>query len=158
MARDEVSNLVTCLSKHLTTTCSVFTYTTWLLLLQQASFVLEYFVEKELRIARAHAYDATVASRGKGPEFWQPYVEEWAIPPIDRSKRSLLRQGFLQQSRNPIVRILISKCRSTPMPFACLCSLTSTTVLLMPLNFIPFLGLIVSAGLSSMWAEFAGAY
>ncbi|KAL7006823.1 hypothetical protein EMMF5_003709 [Cystobasidiomycetes sp. EMM_F5] len=111
---------------------NVFTYTTWLLLLQQASFVLEYFVEKELRIARAHAYDATVASRGKGPEFWQPYVEEWAIPPIDRSKRSLLRQGFLQQSRNPIVRILISK------------------FLLMPLNFIPFLGLIVSAGLSSI--------
>jgi len=27
-------------------------------------------------------WDQTVASRGKGPDFWQPYVEEWNFPPV----------------------------------------------------------------------------
>lgn len=29
----------------------------------------------------------TVASRGKGPDFWQSYVEEWENPPkIEKTK------------------------------------------------------------------------
>jgi muconolactone delta-isomerase len=46
-----------------------------------------------MRIARQHAWAQTVASRGKGPEFWQPYVEEWAHPPIvDVSNRGALQK------------------------------------------------------------------
>jgi hypothetical protein len=34
-----------------------------------------------MRVARERIYAQTVASRGKGPDFWGPYVEEWADPP-----------------------------------------------------------------------------
>lgn len=44
--------------------------------------ILNFFLFRNMRLARYRAYDQTVASRGKGPEFWQPYVEEWDNPPI----------------------------------------------------------------------------
>ena len=100
-----------CLIRSTDVIASVFTYTLWLLLLQQASMVLEYFVESELRLARTHAYEATVKSRGKDATFWQPYVEEWQEPPIQRAKRSMQRKGFLAYANNRILRILINKSR-----------------------------------------------
>ncbi|KAF8955802.1 hypothetical protein BDZ97DRAFT_1907457 [Flammula alnicola] len=36
--------------------------------------------QQNIRIARDRAWDQTVASRGKGPDFWQPYVEERKNP------------------------------------------------------------------------------
>lgn len=47
----------------------------------QLTFILKFFLSRNLRIARERAWDHTVASRGKGPSFWQPYVEEWDVPP-----------------------------------------------------------------------------
>jgi hypothetical protein len=36
-----------------------------------------------------------VASRGKGPEFWQPYVEEWQIPPSpDSNSHEFINKWF----------------------------------------------------------------
>ncbi|KAL1405979.1 hypothetical protein Q8F55_007662 [Vanrija albida] len=57
-------------------------YTHILLLLPQLGAILRFFVLKNLRIARARAFNLTVASRGKPAEFWGlGYVEEWAEPP-----------------------------------------------------------------------------
>lgn len=89
---------------------SIFTYATWLLVLQQASFILETFIYKELKQARIHAYDALIESRGKGPDFWIPYQEEWKEPPIERAQRSLERVPFLMKANNRWVRMAISKC------------------------------------------------
>jgi hypothetical protein len=58
----------------------------------QATLILRYFLSQDIRIARERAWDYTVASRGKGPEFWQPYVEEWDSPPqVDESRMGRLR-------------------------------------------------------------------
>ena len=47
----------------------------------QVTHILRFFLSRNIRIARDRAWDQTVASRGKGPDFWQPYVEEWQNPP-----------------------------------------------------------------------------
>ncbi|THH28668.1 hypothetical protein EUX98_g5513 [Antrodiella citrinella] len=43
--------------------------------------ILTFFLSRNLRIARDRAWDQTLQSRGKGPAFWKPYVEEWDHPP-----------------------------------------------------------------------------
>jgi len=40
-------------------------------------------------------------------EFWQPYVEEWKVPPFDRAKRSAERQSFYKKLASPIFRMLV---------------------------------------------------
>ena len=53
----------------------------------QVTYILRFFLSRNLRIARDRAWAQTVASRGKGPDFWQPYVEEWQNPPSIRSNQ-----------------------------------------------------------------------
>jgi hypothetical protein len=52
-----------------------------LIVSSQVTYILRFFLSRNIRIARDRAWAQTVASRGKGPEFWQPYVEEWQNPP-----------------------------------------------------------------------------
>jgi hypothetical protein len=47
----------------------------------QVTAILRFFLSRNIRIARDRVWAQTVASRGKGPKFWQPYVEEWDNPP-----------------------------------------------------------------------------
>lgn len=47
----------------------------------QVTHILRFFLRRNIVITRDRAWDQTVASRGKGPDFWQPYVEEWEHPP-----------------------------------------------------------------------------
>lgn len=54
---------------------------TILFVANQVTAMLKFFLSKNIHIARERAWDQTVRSRGKGPEFWCPYVEEWAVPP-----------------------------------------------------------------------------
>lgn len=54
---------------------------TIMILGSQVTYILRFFLSRNIRIARDRAWDQTVASRGKGPDFWQPYVEEWETPP-----------------------------------------------------------------------------
>lgn len=98
---------------------SLFTYATWLLVLQQVSFILETFIFKELKQARTHAYEALIESRGKGQDFWISYQEEWKRPPIERAQRSMERVPFLMKANNRWFRMALSKCRSdfTIFPF-----------------------------------------
>jgi hypothetical protein len=64
----------------------------------QVEMILIFFLSRNLRIARERAWDQTVKSRGKGPQFWGPYVEEWRVPPqVDEGRRwwyKWVRSGF----------------------------------------------------------------
>ncbi|KZO91221.1 hypothetical protein CALVIDRAFT_505877 [Calocera viscosa TUFC12733] len=60
---------------------SPVTWATLLVLSTQSDFILHFFLSKNLRIARARAYDLTLLSRNKPAEFWGTYVEEWKEPP-----------------------------------------------------------------------------
>ncbi|KAF8263792.1 hypothetical protein EI94DRAFT_1739992 [Lactarius quietus] len=62
-----------------------FDIPTWaaiVFLSSQLTFILKFVLSRNLRAAREHAWDRTIASRGKGLAFWQPYVEEWDVPPV----------------------------------------------------------------------------
>jgi hypothetical protein len=48
--------------------------------------MMRFFMGKNLRIARDRAWNLTLASRGKDPSFWGPYVEEWQKPPAVRAE------------------------------------------------------------------------
>lgn len=68
--------------------------------------MLTFFLSRNIRIARQRAWDQTVASRGKGPDFWQPYVEEWDVPPVvdaDFSSRVMNKFGLF------FVSVLVKK-------------------------------------------------
>jgi len=100
---------------------TVTTYAAVLILANQVTLILKFFLSKNIRIARDRAWDQTVLSRGKGPAFWQPYVEEWAVPPL-LTKRSWERWVGGYFGRFVIMRGL-----------------------LLPLNFYPFVGIAVGA-------------
>ena len=58
------------------------TDTTVLFILPQLTSLIHYFVKRNLRLARARAWDLTVQSRNKPDEFWSKgYIEEWDQPP-----------------------------------------------------------------------------
>ncbi|KAL4248392.1 EI24 domain-containing protein [Abortiporus biennis] len=58
------------------------TYATLVFLSTQFSAILTFFLSHNIRIARDRVYEQTIQSRGKGPDFWKPYVEEWDNPPV----------------------------------------------------------------------------
>lgn len=61
----------------------------------QLTTILRFFLSKNIRIARDRAWQHTVASRGKTPDWFQPYVEEWDRPPSvgeDEVKGSLMER------------------------------------------------------------------
>ena len=89
-------NLSTCSFAPLNfsvTSFHTFTDAAVLLLGAQVTFILHYFLAHNIRIARDRAWAQTLTSRGKGPEFWGPYVEEWDVPPSvdlgDKKKQGL---------------------------------------------------------------------
>ncbi|KAI9566343.1 hypothetical protein HD554DRAFT_2025659 [Boletus coccyginus] len=108
---------------------NVSTYMAILLLGTQVTFIITFFLSRNIRIARQRAWDQTVASRGKGPDFWQPYVEEWDVPPI-------VDEGFGSRVSSTMsiwaVGVVVKK------------------VLLFPLSLYPFVGTLVAAGLKAM--------
>lgn len=93
---------------------------------------MNYFLKKKLKVARARVYEATVISRGKDASFWQPYVEEWAEPPIARAKRASEKAEWYEKLTSPLVKMVFLR------------------VVLLPLIFIPFLTMIVNAALQSL--------
>ncbi|KAJ7169123.1 hypothetical protein C8R43DRAFT_982387 [Mycena crocata] len=104
---------------------NVHTYAAVLLLGSQITYILRFFLSRNIRIARERAWDQTVASRGKSPHFWHPYVEEWTVPPrvvVDTWSNRLEKQWV------GALAVLIIK-----------------RVLLLPFNFYPGVGIIVSA-------------
>lgn len=54
----------------------------------QVTTIMRFFLRRNMAIARDRAWTYTVESRGKGPDFWQPYIEEWDQPPPITSETS----------------------------------------------------------------------
>ena len=80
-----------------------------LLVSSQITNIIEFFVSRNIRIARDRAWDQTVISRGKGPEFWQPYVEEWSHPPtVTTSKWDSWLSGWFG-------RVIVRRAVSVPL-------------------------------------------
>ncbi|KAG6827571.1 hypothetical protein H0H92_011264 [Tricholoma furcatifolium] len=102
-----------------------------LLVGSQVTNIIRFFLARNLNIARARVWDQTVASRGKGPDFWQPYVEEWDNPPVVSSEpvwETGIKRWFGEAAGLFIVR----------------------RVILLPFNFYPFVGILISAYFKSL--------
>lgn len=76
-------------ASHHSTRCNLYQLThcfltdaAVLLVGTQVTYILKFFLARNIRIARERAWAQTMTSRGKGPDFWQPYVEEWDVPPV----------------------------------------------------------------------------
>ncbi|KAF9225138.1 hypothetical protein BS17DRAFT_700116 [Gyrodon lividus] len=104
-------------------------YVTVLFLGAQVTSIITFFLSRNIRIARQRAWDQTVASRGKGPDFWKPYVEEWDVPPV-------VNEGLCARLSKVmeiwIVGTVIKK------------------VLLLPLALYPFVGTFVAASFKAV--------
>lgn len=73
----------------------------------QVTLILSFFLYRNIRIARDRAWAQTVASRGKGPEFWKGYVEEWESPPfVDESAQGIILKAF----ESSMGRFILKKC------------------------------------------------
>lgn len=91
-----------------------FDIPTWaavVFLSSQLTFILKFFLSRNLRIARERAWDQTIASRGKGPAFWQPYVEEWDIPPVV----DVGEWAGLEVARSQVLKFVVKNIIQIPM-------------------------------------------
>jgi len=100
----------------------VHIYATVIIVGSQVTHILRFFLSRNIRIARDRAWAQTVASRGKGPDFWQPYVEEWQNPPSVRSNQ------FVNKWLGGWFGLFVVK-----------------RILLSPIQIYPFIGSVVSA-------------
>jgi hypothetical protein len=119
---------------------------TLIILSSQITFLFNLFLSRNLRIAHEHAWGQTIASRGKGPSFWQPYVEEWDLPPaVD------INQWMgLEKAKNKLVRFAIKKC-GLAHGFKNPSDIDLTTiVILIPLHVVPVGGLFVTAAFKAL--------
>jgi hypothetical protein len=87
-------------------TCSVATL---IAIGDQVNLILNFFLRKNIALAKQRVWEQTVASRGKGPSFWKAYVEEWDRPPViskpgwgawlsGSAARFVIRRGECSQS------------------------------------------------------------
>jgi len=104
---------------------NVHSYAAILLVGNQITYILRFFLSRNIRIARERAWEQTVASRGKGPNFWTPYVEEWAHPPrvVTDTWSGRMRRQWLGY----MVMFIMKR------------------TLLLPFNFYPGVGIILAA-------------
>ncbi|EIW87449.1 hypothetical protein CONPUDRAFT_116711 [Coniophora puteana RWD-64-598 SS2] len=108
---------------------SISSYVAVLFLGAQVTTIIHFFLAKNIRVARQRAWDQTVASRGKGPDFWQPYVEEWEFPPMVNEKR----WGRLDTiAKTWFWKLIVQK------------------VVLLPLSLYPFVGNFIAAGFKAL--------
>ncbi|KAH9851692.1 hypothetical protein C2E23DRAFT_780206 [Lenzites betulinus] len=117
------------------------TYATLFFLSTQVSTVIYFFLSRNIRIARERAYDQTIASRGKGADWWRPYVEEWDNPPHVENTRWGLglfmsgAAGRIVTKRESQYSRVLSKADH----------MGASSVLMIPLNFVPFAGIFIAA-------------
>lgn len=107
-------------------------FATLMFVLSQCSTIMELWLRRRLRRARTLAYGETVKSRGKSAEWWTDYYEEWEEPPTQRAMQAAKRQSLYARLATPIVRMVVLK------------------VFLLPLDWIPFFTLGISAFVRSL--------
>jgi len=105
---------------------SLYTYATVMIVGSQVTRIMQFFLRRNIAIARERVWDQTVVSRGKGPDYWQPYVEEWQTPP--RVKVNTKRQRFINKWLGGWFGLFVVK-----------------KVLLSPFQIYPFVGIAISA-------------
>ncbi|CAK5269326.1 unnamed protein product [Mycena citricolor] len=101
-----------------------------LMLGNQITNILRFFLSRNIRIARERAWDQTVASRGKSVDFWIPYVEEWETPP--RVPTDTWSGRMEKQWSSAVFMFFLKR------------------ALLVPLNLYPGLGIVVAAWFKSL--------
>jgi hypothetical protein len=92
-------------------------------------------------------YAQTVASRGKGPEFWRPYVEEWPVPPKVTPQRS--KGWSVERLLSTFAGRLIFK-NGTFSCFVVAAKLTTDAVFLAPFISMPIVGIVTAAWLRGL--------
>jgi hypothetical protein len=103
--------------------------------------ILNFFLSRNLSTARDLVWAETVASRGKGPEFWQPYVEEWDRPPVVNEK--LL--GILETTLNTwLWQAIVQRGTAFSDCKAIFVSITFSAILI-HFTFYPFVGIAMKA-------------
>ncbi|KAI0077459.1 hypothetical protein K474DRAFT_1595987 [Panus rudis PR-1116 ss-1] len=102
------------------------TYATVIFISSQVTAILTFFLSRNIRIARDRAYEQTIVSRGKGPDFWKPYVEEWDKPPVPQRP-----SVFTRIAGNWAGRFLVK-------------------LALTPLHLVPVAGIVISAWLRAL--------
>ncbi|KAG5726142.1 hypothetical protein E4T56_gene2501 [Termitomyces sp. T112] len=110
---------------------SLPTYAAVLLVGSQITYILRFFLARNMHIARTRAWSQTVASRAKGPDFWQPYVEEWDNPPVIPSEP--FWEKLVKRWLGGWIGLFVVR-----------------RVILFPFNFYPFVGILVSAAIKSL--------
>jgi len=119
---------------------------TLIILSSQITFLFNLFLSRNLRIAREHAWGQTIASRGKGPSFWQSYVEEWDSPPAVNINQWM----GLEKAKSKLVRFAIKNC-GLAHGFKIPLDIDLTTiVILIPLHVVPVGGLFVTAAFKAL--------
>lgn len=119
---------------------SVTTWATLVSLSSQMGGIVEFFLSKNIRIARDRAWDLTIISRGKSRDFWGPYVEEWQKPPKVNETSGLERIFGKWWAR-----LLFRRCK-VHLRFGWLRpNGIQLLVVLFPLNLYPFVGQAISA-------------
>ncbi|KXN80923.1 hypothetical protein AN958_06580 [Leucoagaricus sp. SymC.cos] len=107
---------------------TLHTYAAVLLVGSQVTTMMRFFMRKNMAIARERAWNYTVESRGKGPDFWQPYVEEFDHPPRPDMEVSIIDKVLSTSFGRHVVK----------------------QVLLFPFSFYPLVGLLLSAWLKAL--------
>ncbi|EMD32672.1 hypothetical protein CERSUDRAFT_118697 [Gelatoporia subvermispora B] len=102
------------------------TYATVFFLSTQITAIITFVLSRNLHIARDRAYAQTIVSRGKGPDFWHPYVEEWEHPPRPR------KEGFIGRMMKGFLGQMIVK------------------MALLPFHLVPLVGMSISAYFRSL--------
>ena len=120
---------------------SVTTWATLVSLSSQMGGIVEFFLSKNIHIARERAWDLTIASRGKSKDFWGPYVEEWQKPPkvekggLERFFRMAWARRLFRHSKR---HLQFDSLRPNE---------TQISVVLFPLKLYPVVGQAISAWL-----------
>lgn len=82
------------------------TMTTLLLVLNQVNVVFDMFLGEQLRAFRNTAYRKTVESRGKSPNFWTPYTEEYEEPPNLHDHKRTVKEHFANMAVRKMLFVL----------------------------------------------------
>ena len=123
-----------------------FSGATLIILSSQITFLFKFLLSRNLRIAREHAWSQTIASRGKGPSFWQPYVEEWALPPTVEINQWM----GLEKAKSMLVKFAIKNC-ALAHGFMIPSEIDlGMIVMLIPLHVVPVGGLFVTAAFKAL--------
>jgi hypothetical protein len=119
---------------------------TLIILSSQITFFLRFFLSHNLRIACKHGWDQTIASYDKGHSFWQPYVEEWGLPPtVD-----INQWVGLERAKSKLVRFAIKNCKLVHGLKILLNINLIIIVILIPLHVVPVGGLFVTAAFKAL--------